>query len=253
MLSYERIVRRVQRWPMPRKAVPVTAQERDRNTAGPEGPAVLFVSLDRRAAHARMRMSGREAPGSATTLRPFEGRESDGLMRRPRGSAKSEPPALSAFFLFYPFLHFVDFIKEPATNLRARRTSMFVAPALQRPRAAAQHCSKTKLTDKSLVADNDLVASSGRRFGIGNRWWSGVRGRPVRQPLVLTRHRQRTVGPRTRRTSFADVVARASAGSASTLIRAGACRSRKASSRVCQRSGWSRSHSFLCRGDNLPM
>ncbi len=121
---------------MPWKAVPATAQEQDRNTTGPEGSAVLFVSLDRRTARAGMRMRRHEeAPGSATTLRPFEGLESDGSMRGPRGSAKSEPPTLSAFFLFNPFLHFVDFIKEPATNLRARRTSMFVAPALQRPRA----------------------------------------------------------------------------------------------------------------------
>jgi hypothetical protein len=117
-----------------------------------------------------------------------------GLMPKAASSANIRPPTSPALFSVYPFLHFVDFIIEPATNLPARRAFPFLAPALQRPRVAAQHCRKTTLTDKSPLADIDLVASSGRRFRIGNRQRRGVRGRLVRLPLVLTRHRQRTVG-----------------------------------------------------------
>ena len=88
---------------------------------------------------------------------------------------------------------------------------------------------------------------------IGNRPRHDIRGRLVRLPLVLPgtvtdRSNSPPVG-----TSVADGVERGSVGSAATSVLARARRSRKNSSRVCQRSGWSRSHSSFCRGDNLPM
>ena len=114
------------------------------------------------------------------------------------------------------------------------------------------------LTEKSSAVDNDLVASSGRRrvrhFRIGNRLRHCVQCCLVRLTIVLnrrwrlTRRTQRLAG-----TSVAEIVEFGSAGLAWTPIPSRACRSRKKSSRVCQRFGWSRSHSFRCDGDNLPM
>src|ERR1700722_9701713 len=93
-----------------------------------------------------------------------------------------------AFFSVHPFLQFIEFIKRLATYLRARGSFAVLVPALQRPRAAAQHFSPATLAEKVSVVDNDLVASSGRRrsrcLRIGNRRRRGVRCRLVRLPFV---------------------------------------------------------------------
>src|SRR5579872_3498331 len=103
--------------------------------------------------------------GSAKTLRDIE------VGRLMRGSFVSQirTAGITCFFPFYPFLQRVEFIEQPAANLRARRAFLFFAPALQLPLAVAQHCSNATLTDKSPLTDNDLVASSGRRLSIGSR------------------------------------------------------------------------------------
>ena len=61
------------------------------------------------------------------------------------------------------------------------------------PLAALRHYGNTTLTDKSRFTDSDLVVSGGRHFSIGNRQRRGVHGRLVRQPLVLSRSRRRTI------------------------------------------------------------
>src|ERR1700722_5614117 len=94
-----------------------------------------------------------------------------------------------AFFSVHPFLQFIEFIKRLATYLRARGSFAVLVPALQRPRAAAQHFSNATLAEKVSVVNNDLVASGGRRSNarlrIGNRPRHDIRGRLVRLTLVL--------------------------------------------------------------------